>query len=90
MTTLEVARIINFVFDLIALVGCIIVWRRYKMHMMIAPITWLVMSMVFWVCRMFGIPSDTALANLWSSVIHLQACVLIISALIIFRQERKT
>lgn len=84
----ELSRIINFVAATIAMIGCIIIWRRENMPAMLAPITWLVNVLVFWLVRLLGVHTETILLNIWSGSIHLHACILIIGALVILGRKK--
>lgn len=77
-------RILNLFFIVIALASCIVFWRKFHVPAMIAPISWLVNAAAFYIVRIVGFSMEITVINLWSSTLHLHACFLIISALIIF------
>lgn len=87
METIEVLRIINLTFTLVALISCIVRWYREKTPVLIAPISWLLHTLLFWIFRFIDLPIEIEIYNIWSSAIRLHACILIIGALIIFRRE---
>lgn len=83
--TLTVLRLMNIILITLATTAWIIFYIRYKMVMVIAPISWLIHVLIYGIYRFFiqENPSNTDFMNIWTAILLMHGIVLLLLSAIL-------
>jgi hypothetical protein len=82
MNTISILRIIITILIIITIIGWSYFYRKFREPAAIAPLTWLVNILAFYLYRFYTLSNlaqgNLNLLNLWSSILHLHGVILLL------------